>query len=149
MNKLVKGKKTLVGISIALIGLCLLLVAGSIGLIVWGASIVKSSVALGVVLIIVGVLLSIMFLGGVVYSFIFYFTGKSLVALTGSVAEDNLGIGTVNMNKCNNCGTKIENNEKFCAKCDSSLEDAKKCEKCGVLNKLDANNCTACGEKLK
>ena len=149
MNRLVKGKKSLIGISIALIILSLVLVGGSVGLIIWGAKIVKDAVAIGVVLIIVGALLSILFLGGVAYSFVFYFTGKSLVALNGSVAEDNLGIGTININKCSNCGEKIEDNEKFCAKCGNELADAKKCEKCGVLNKKDSNNCTACGEKLK
>lgn len=149
MNKLVRGKKTLVGISIALIILSLLLVGGAIGLIIWGANIVKDSIILGIILIIVGVVLSILFLGGVIYSFVFYFTGKSLVALNGSVAEDNLAIGTENMKKCAKCGSKVNPKENFCSKCGNDLAVAKKCDKCGVLNKAESNHCTACGEKLK
>ena len=148
MNRLVKGKKNLVLTSVFITILSLLLTAGSIFLIVWGVKNLRDSLAVSIVLIIVGALLALMFLAGVVFGFVFFFTGKSLVALNGSVAEDNLGIGTANMNKCSKCGTKVENGDKFCPKCGQDVSDAKKCDKCGVLNKLDSHVCTACGEKL-
>ena len=66
----------------------------------------------GIVLIVVGSLLSLLFLSGIVYGFIMYFTGKSLVALNGSIAEDNLAKGTVNMVKCPNCGATAHTIEK-------------------------------------
>ena len=149
MNRLVRGKTSLILVSVAMMFLSLLLTAGSVGLVVWGALIVKSKLALGLVLIISGSLLSIMFLSGIIYGFVLYFTGKSLVALNGSVAEGNSVFGTANMKKCSKCGTKVEETDNFCPQCNNELTDARKCGKCGVLNKKESNNCTACGEKLK
>lgn len=151
MNKLVRGKTSLIIVSVSMILLSALLVGGSAGLIVWGVKSLSDSLALGIVLIIIGSLLAITFLGGFVYGFILYFTGKSLVAINGgSVAEDNsLAKGTINMTKCSNCGEPLSKDDKFCGKCGKSASEFKKCEKCGVLNKSDANVCTACGEKLK
>lgn len=148
MNKLVRGKTSLIILSVSMAIVGLLLTGGSIGLIVWGAKIVSDTVALGVVLIVIGSIMTLLFLSGVVYGIILYITGKSLVALNGSVKEDNLGVGTVNMLKCDSCGAEIEKNEKFCSKCGKELADAKKCTECGVLNKKDAKHCTACGKEL-
>ncbi len=151
MNKLVRGKTSLIIVSVSMILLSVLLVGGSAGLIVWGSKSLSDSLALGIVLIIIGSLLAITFLGGIVYGFILYFTGKSLVAINGgNIAEDNsLTKGTANMTKCSNCGEPLSKDDKFCGKCGKSTSEFKKCEKCGVLNKSDANVCTACGEKLK
>ena len=148
MNKLIKGKKSLITISIVLMLLSLLLVGGSVGLIVYGANVVSEKVLTGIILIVVGSLLAILFLGGIIFSFVLYFTGRSLVALNGSVAEENLAKGTVNMIKCGNCGAEVEKNDKFCPKCGTTTEQTKTCEKCGTVNKVDSKVCTECGTKL-
>lgn len=148
MNKLVRGKTSLLIVSLAMIFISLLCTAGSVGLIIWGANIVKEVVVLGIVLIVVGAVLALTFLSGVIYGFILYFTGKSLVALNGSVAEDNLAMGTVNMVKCKNCGTAINNGDKFCSKCGNTLSETKKCTKCGKEVDVNAQACPECGEKL-
>ena len=149
MNKIAKNKKTLIGVSIAIALVSLLLMGGSIALIVYGANIVAQKIVLGIILIIAGALMTILFLGGIAFGLIFFFTGKSLVAVNGSIAEENLGKGTVNMAKCANCGEPVDPNDQFCGKCGTTTAEFKKCSKCEVLNKKDAFVCTACGEKLK
>ena len=148
MNKLVRGKTSLLIVSISMMVLSLLCVAGSVGLIIWGSKIVSETLILGIILIIVGSLLVLMFLSGIIYGFILYFTGKSLVALNGSVKEDDLCKGTVNMVKCPNCGVEIDKNDKYCGKCGKSLENTKICKKCKTENSADSFVCTNCGEKF-
>ena len=148
MNKLVRGKTSLLIVSISMIVLSLLCVAGSIGLIIWGAKTVSDSIVLGIVLIIVGAVLSLMFFSGIIYGFVLFFTGKSLVALSGSMKEENLGKGTVNMIKCPNCGVEVGVKDKFCPKCGKDLAKTKKCAKCNTEVDIDAKVCTNCGEKL-
>lgn len=148
MNKIAKNKKTLLIISAVIMIGCLLLMGGAIALIVCGANVVAEKLALGIVLILAGALLAILFAGGIVFGAVLFFTGKSLVALNGSIAEENLAKGTVNMTKCQNCGEPVDPADKFCGKCGATTTEFKQCENCKVLNKKDANVCTACGEKL-
>lgn len=149
MNKLIKGKKSLIAVSIAIMILSVLLAGGAIALIVHGANMIATNVATGVVLIIVGALATILFLGGAVFGAVVFFTGRAIVATSGSIAEDQSLKGTVNMIKCSNCGSPVEKDEKFCGKCGYELTEFKKCEKCETLNKKSASVCAACGEKLK
>ena len=148
MNKLVRGKTSLIIVSLAMMLLSILCTAGSIGLIVWGAKIVSDLIALGIVLIIVGSILALIFLSGIVYGFVLFFTGKSLVALSGSIAEENLSKGTVNMVKCPNCGVEVSVKDKFCPKCGKDFAKTKKCAKCNTEVNIDAKVCTNCGEKF-
>jgi len=148
MNKLVRGKTSLIIVSLAMMLLSILCAAGSIGLIVWGAKIVSDLIALGIVLIIVGSILALIFLSGIVYGFVLFFTGKSLVALSGSIAEENLAKGTVNMVKCPNCGVEVGVKDKFCPKCGKDFAKTKKCAKCNTEVNIDAKACTNCGEKF-
>ena len=149
MNKIITGKKSLVAVSIAIIVLSLLLTGGAIALIVYGAGLTATNLATGIILIVLGALLTILFLGGAVFGCVVFFTGKAVVATNGNIAEDQSLKGTVNMVKCSNCGNAVTEGEKFCGKCGKSLEEFKKCEKCETLNKQDSQVCTACGEKLK
>jgi len=148
MNKLVRGKTSLIIVSAAMIFISLLCTAGSVGLIVWGANLVKTSIAWAIILIVIGAIFALTFLSGVIYGFILYFTGKSLVALNGSIAEENLAMGTVNMIKCTNCGNAVEADEKFCSKCGKSLSKTKKCPKCEKEVDVNSEVCSNCGEKL-
>ena len=149
MNKIAKNKKTLTIASVVISILSLLLVGASIAMVVYGAKIVGEKLAIGLVLIIVGALLALLFLGGIVFGLVLFFTGKSVVAINGSIAEEILGKGTVNMIKCSNCGEPLNGEETYCGKCGAETAEFKKCGKCEVLNKKDAHVCTACGEKLK
>lgn len=148
MNKLVRGKTSLIIISVAMIVISLLCVAGSVGLIIWGVNLLKESIVWAIILMVVGGILALTFLSGVIYGFILYFTGKSLVALQGSVAEDNLAMGTANMVKCANCGTAVAGDEKFCSKCGKSLAKTKYCPKCDKEVDVRAEVCSNCGEKF-
>lgn len=148
MNKLVRGKTSLIIVSVAMIFISLLCTAGSVGLIIWGANLVKTSIIWAIILMAIGSIFALTFLTGVIYGFILYFTGKSLVAMNGSVAEDNLAMGTVNMIKCASCGNAVKTDEKFCSKCGKSLSKTKKCPKCEKEVDVNAEVCSNCGEKL-
>lgn len=149
MNKIARNKKSLIIGSIVIMLLSLLLVGGAVALVVYGANVVGEKLLVGLILIIVGSLLAILFAGGIVFGAISFFTGKSLVALNGSVDEENLAKGTANMIKCQNCGESVNPEDRFCWKCGATTTEFKQCENCKILNKKDANVCTACGEKLK
>ena len=97
------------GVILAVTGVVLLLTCG-IGK---DVSIVK--LIFGIILLVIGV-------GGIACGVVFSWTGKAVVATKGSIAEENLGKGTVNMNKCENCGAEVEEGVKICKKCEENLK---------------------------
>lgn len=102
MNRIEKGKKGLSAFGIVLIVLAVVFgVLGVLG-IVFGAK--NTNVAL-IVVGVLGVLLSAF---AIVYGVVFAWTASALVATKGSIAEDNLGMGTVNLEKCQKCGMPLD-----------------------------------------
>lgn len=102
MNRIEKGKKGLSAFGIVLIVLAVVFgVLGVLG-IVFGA--IKPNVLL-IVFGAIGVVLSGV---AIVYGVIFAWTSSALVATKGSIAEDNLGMGTVNLEKCQKCGMPLD-----------------------------------------
>lgn len=102
MNKIEKGKKGLSALGIILIVLSVVFgVLGVLG-IVFGA---KNTNVLLIVLGVLGVLLCGF---AIAYGVTFAWTASALVATKGSIAEDNLGIGTVNQEKCQKCGMPLD-----------------------------------------
>ena len=69
-----------------------------------------------------GIILTILGIAGIVCGVVFSWTGSAVKATNGSIAEDNLGKGTVNMNKCENCGAEVEKGIKICKKCEENLK---------------------------
>ena len=76
------------------------------------------------------------------------FTGRALVATRGSVREENLAHGTVNMQKCKTCGNKVKENQEFCSSCGKSLVEQVKCDNCGEMIEANAKHCSKCGKEL-
>ena len=149
MNKIEKGKKALIGLSIGIIILSLVFQGVGIMLTVFGGrGLSSSSKAVAIVELVFGIIMIIIGLFGVMFGITFTWTGGALKALHGSVAEDNLGKGTVNMKKCAICGTEISGDEKFCPKCGKSIDGKNVCPNCGATNQADARNCTNCGHDL-
>ena len=72
--------------------------------------------------LIFGIILLVLGIAGVACGVVFTWTGKAVVATKGSIAEDNLGKGTVNMHKCENCGVEVEEGVKICKKCEENLK---------------------------
>ena len=77
---------------------------------------------LSVAKLIVGIILAILGILGLVFGISFSWISSSLIATKGSVAEENLAKGTVNMNKCKNCGAQVEAGVEICAECEENLK---------------------------
>lgn len=148
-NRIQKHRGLLKGISAALIILGLGVLALSIFMVVNGVMNVSSGGAGRIVEIVFGIILAIASVLGLAVGIYLAVIGRAIVATHGSIAEDNLGKGTVNMNKCNNCGTEIQGNEQFCPNCGKSVLDKQICLSCGCTNTADAKVCTNCGKDLK
>ncbi|MBQ9795917.1 MAG: hypothetical protein IJW36_03055 [Clostridia bacterium] len=97
------------GVILAVTGVVLLLTCGI------GKDLSVLKLVFGIILLVVGI-------AGLAIGVIFSWTGKAVVATKGSIAEDNLGKGTVNMNKCENCGAEIEAGKTICDKCEENLK---------------------------
>jgi RecJ-like exonuclease len=57
----------------------------------------------------------------------FTWVGTALTATTGSVKQGNIAKdgGTVNMVKCDKCGTERKDGETVCSECGKTFEDKK------------------------
>ena len=152
MNKIEKGRKQLIGISIGIIVLSVIFVAVGVLLIVLGAKNIASatSIAGKIMQIVFGVLITLIGMAGVAFGVIFLCTGSAIKATDGNIAVDNsLAKGSANMTKCDYCGSEIKGSEKFCGNCGHTLLAGKTCENCGATNDKDAKVCTECGKDLK
>ena len=77
---------------------------------------------LSVIKLVFGIVLTLLGLLGLGFGIAFTCIGASLKATKGSIAEGNAAKGTVNMNKCENCGAEVEPGVKICAKCEENLK---------------------------
>lgn len=150
MNKIERNKKILIGVSIGVIVLSLIFIAVGIMLIVFGGNGLAStdSRAGAVLKLVFGILMLLLGLVGSGFGIMFAWTGGYLKATHGSIAEDNLGKGTVGMKKCQVCGTEFAGNETFCSSCGARADGTKTCPACGETNLREARNCTKCGKDL-
>ena len=143
------GKKALTIVGFVVMILSLIAFAGGVLLVVFGsmndggAWEIIWRVVLGAILIIFGA--------------IFFGVGFTMLAVTRSMVDveegnvsdmGNRAKGTVNITKCPKCGTKLDENAKFCKKCGANLE-GKVCPNCGQVAPLDADFCENCGKELK
>ena len=148
-NKIEKQKGALNALAIILIVLSVLGLVGSVLLVVFGALTVGSEIVVGILQIVFGGLLFILAGFLLVLGLYMLFIGLSVKATHGSIKQDNIPLnGTVNMNKCKNCGTEVSSVDKFCPKCGASLSDKKVCPKCGATNMSENTKCSACGADL-
>lgn len=111
-----KGQLRFIGIIILILGI-VLAVTGVVLLLNSdiGANLNVLKLVLGIVFIVLGV-------AGLALGVFFTWMSGSVKATNGSIAEDNLGKGTVNINKCENCGAEVEPGVKICAKCEENLK---------------------------
>ena len=146
-NAVEKGKSRL---TILAIGAIILGLVGMIGGIMLLTSSLKGDDV--VKTIIISVLGGILALGGVAvlaYAVYWLIISRALKATKGSLKMDNVAMaGTVNMNKCPNCGVEINDTMKRCPNCGQYLSDTKVCKECGTTNIASAKMCTNCGKPL-
>lgn len=111
-----KSQLKLIGIIILVLGV-VLGVAGVIMLVTSG-----KGVDLSIIKLVFGILLSFIGVSGLGLGIYLLLIANALTATKGSIAEENLGKGTVNMHKCENCGAEVEAGQKICAKCEENLK---------------------------
>ena len=98
-----------IAVILAVVGIILLINSGI------GKDVSVLKLVFGIILIIVGV-------AGIALGISLSWVANSVKATKGSIAEDNLGKGTVNMNKCQNCGAEVEEGKTICKKCEENLK---------------------------
>ena len=118
MNIIEKRKSQLNFIGIITIAISVILAVVGVILIV-NSGIGKD---LSVIKLIFGIILAVLGLIGLGLGIFFSIMASSVKATKGSIAEDNLGKGTVNMHKCQNCGAEVEEGVTICAKCEENLK---------------------------
>ena len=140
------GKKHLLIFAIVLMVISLAALAGGIVMIVVGAT---SGIPLKIILMsIFGAILAILGVVFFIFSITMLFTSLGMInTKQGSVKDGNRAVGTVNVVKCDKCGTELPDNATFCSQCGTPVDGAKQCE-CGAANVLDAQYCIKCGKKL-
>lgn len=113
MNIIEKRKGQLKGIGLGALILGALMLVGGVLMLCLGS---------GAGMIIGGILLAVLGLVGVVGGIFLAWMSNAVVATHGSIAEGNLGKGTVNMHKCENCGAEVDEGVKICTKCEENLK---------------------------
>lgn len=150
MNIIQKGKRQLIWLGVIVLILALAFLGGGIALIVAGAgAIAESAITVGVFEIIFGVVAILLGMIGAILAVVFLWTAGAMKATQGNISEDNLGIGTINMIKCPNCGTAVKDGEEFCSNCGKSLKKTKTCPHCNAEIPADAKHCNKCGQEVE
>ncbi len=143
------GKKELIATSVIVLIIALGIMAGGIALIVLGAINPDGAwqiiwrVLVGIVLVLLGVIVLSVSIT------MFAITRSMINNKDGNVSDvGNSAIGTININKCEKCGTKLSFDAKFCKECGEPLEHAV-CENCGKQIQKGEKFCEACGKGVK
>ena len=118
MNKIEKGKSQLK--SLGTICLALGVILSVVGVVLMLTCAISGS--LNVAKLIVGIILFILGVAGLAVGVNFTWVSSALKATKGNLAEENLGKGTVNMNKCKNCGAEVKKGEDICENCKENLK---------------------------
>lgn len=150
MNKIEKNKSALVWLSLGVVVLSAMVLIGGILLVVFGGKGLSNSGshAWAIVELVLGIILILAGLSGVGFGIIFLWTGRTLKATNGSIAEDNLAKGTVNMKKCTICGNEINGDEQFCSQCGNRIDGKIVCKNCDNLCDQGSKCCPKCGKDL-
>lgn len=126
MNIIQKQKTTLIILGVASLVLSILLLVGGILLLINGVPAVAEahSATKGIVYIVFGSISLLLFLPAAGFGIYDICIGAAVKATTGSIKEGNIAKegGTVNMKKCDRCGTEIKAGETVCSECKKPVE---------------------------
>ena len=141
MNKIQKGKRSLITFGVVILILTAICIVGAI-LCTIAAGTRWWLIAISAVLYVIGIF-------GLIIGITFVWTGASLKATTGNLREGNIALeGGTNATLCPNCGAVISVDDKFCPECTKPTSTIKICSKCKAQNESTSKVCTKCGEPL-
>lgn len=122
MNSIQKQKGALIGFGVVLAIVSILLLAFGILLTVKGAQNIGE--AAGIIKLVFGVIMLLLFAPCGIAGVRFIWIGSALTATQGSIKMGNIAKegGTVNMVKCDKCGTEIKAGETACSNCGKPVE---------------------------
>ena len=128
MNSIQKQKALLIGLGIILVIVSILLASFGAFLTVKGA--VDLSGVSGIVKLVFGILMILAFFPALFGGIRFIWVGCSLIATMGSIKQGNIAKegGTVNMKKCDKCGTELKDGQTECPECGKKFEEQAKNE---------------------
>lgn len=141
-----KSHLTLVALVVAIIALALV-VAGVwllvCGILADGTFATTWRIILAVLMIIIGLPLGYV-------AFMMFVTAHNMINVKDGNVSDlgNSAEGTLNVLKCYNCGTKLDEEVDHCPNCGRKQDGIIKCE-CGHKNSNEATHCVKCGKNLK
>ena len=120
MNNIEKQKTTLIAVGIILLALSIGLLAGGIVMLTSGIpAIADNNLVNGVVLVVFGIVSLVLFLPALGFGIYCTWIGFYTTATKGSIKQGNIAKegGTVNMAKCDRCGTEKTEGQTHCSEC--------------------------------
>lgn len=125
MNKIQKQKGCLVALGVVAIVLGIGLLVGGIILLVSGIKGVIDASSIGQILkIVFGIIMILLSVPVVWFGIKSTWVSSAVVATQGSIKEGNIAKegGTINMVKCQNCGTEVIDGETVCRECGREIK---------------------------
>ena len=122
MNSIQKQKVLLIGLGVVFIVIAMLL--ASFGGFLTATGAVSLNTTAGIVKLVFGILMILGFFPSVWAGIRFIWVGAVLIAVRGSIKMGNIAKegGTVNMKKCDKCGTELKEGETECSNCGKKIE---------------------------
>ena len=122
MNTIEKQKRALIILGVVIIALSVLSLIFGIILTVTGAK--NLSETINIIKLVFGILLILVSIPFACASIKYIWVGAYLKATQGSIKEGNIAKegGTVNMKKCDKCGTQIKEGETACSNCGKEIK---------------------------
>ena len=123
MNSIKKQKSMLIGLGVLFVVISVLFLVFGILLTLTGIKNISN--AIGIVKLVFGILMIILFVPAGWTGIKFIWVGSVLTATIGSIKQANIAKegGTVNMKKCDKCGTEIKDGETECSNCGKPVKD--------------------------
>lgn len=150
MNKIEKGKKGLIWIGVIALVLSVVgVVAGTWIVVACAKSLAEAITAGNIIGVVAGSLLILLSFALIFVGIHFVWIGAVIKATNGSIKDDDLCKGTVNMIKCPKCGNEVAADDKVCGNCGKVLAKTVKCPECGEEVEASKKFCTKCGAELK
>ncbi len=141
------GRKALMVFSSVLLAISIGIIAFGICLVIEGCkSDVASSIAFNISF---GVMLILLSLASGSISLVMLLTSLGMIKNNqGNVKDGNRAIGTINISKCDKCGSQLTENAAFCHKCGCPVDGTVACQ-CGTINNIESEFCTGCGKAIE